>query len=109
MPPALEVQPKLFQLAGPLYRVEFRTRQKETSRFRRNVAHRIFGQRRDGQARIYAGIGGHDRAIDHVQPRIVEHLAVHVDHAVGGAAPIGQPPKMCAVVGILSRLSWTGA
>ena len=45
--------------------------------------HRALGERGDGPRRVDADRLGHDRAVEHVQARIAEHLAAMVDHAVG--------------------------
>ena len=45
-------------------------------------AHDVFGERRNRETRVDAGIGGHNRPIHDIQTRIVEYLGVQVHYAV---------------------------
>ena len=46
-----------------------------------NVAHRVLGQRGDGQARVHADVGGDRRAVADEQVLVAEHALAGVDHA----------------------------
>ena len=53
----------------------------------RDLRHRALGERGDGARRVDADRLGHDRAVERrSRPRIAEHLAAMVDHAVRRAA-----------------------
>src|SRR4030042_6276613 len=55
----------------------------------RDLAHGVLGQGGDGQAGIDAGVGRDDRAVHHVQPRVVVHLEIEPYHALILVAPEG--------------------
>ena len=54
------------QMISLVFHIPQAQREEEVSSFCGNMAHRVFRQRRDRQARIHARIGGHNRAINHV-------------------------------------------
>ena len=72
---------------------------------RRDVAHRVLGQRGDREARVDAEVRRHRRAVADEQVLVAEHAWRASRHAVRGIAPITAPPRMCAVDGMLATAS----
>ena len=61
------------------------------------------GQRGDRQRRVHAEVRRHRRPVRHVQPFVPVDALVRVEHALPRVAPIGQPPRKCAVIGTSAR------